>query len=107
MAKYKCLHFIILISFIVQYAQCAKILGIYHVPNKSHYTIGLRILQGLAAKGHEVTIASPFPEKNQNSNITEIFIDGILEIAKGKIYLIIPDRPGFIHTLSRYREINK
>lgn len=52
-----------------------RILGVYPTPLKSHYYVGQRLMQGLAERGHEVTVMSPFKEKKRIKNYNEIFID--------------------------------
>lgn len=48
----------------------AKILGLTYVPCRSHQIVYNAIWNELAARGHEVTVLTPFPQNN--SNIKEI-----------------------------------
>lgn len=41
-----------------------KILGIFPHPGKSHFYFFHPILRELAERGHDVTVLSPFPDKN-------------------------------------------
>lgn len=52
-----------------------KILGILPIPSKSHYYVGHSLLKGLALEGHEVTVMSPFREKNPIPNYSEVFLE--------------------------------
>lgn len=63
--------------------QSARILGVHHVPTRSHYSIGSSILLALAAKGHDVTIASPYPTKGQIPNVRDVFLDKVIPIGDG------------------------
>lgn len=63
-----------------------KILGIFHTGSPSHYYVGRALMKGLATDGHDVTIISPFKEKNPISNYNEVYLDGIYEsFLNGKI----------------------
>lgn len=47
-------------------------------------------MKGLAADGQEVTIISPFKEKNPIANYTEVYLDGIYDqFGNGEIDLIV------------------
>lgn len=56
-----------------------KILGIFPTVSPSHYYVGKALMKGLAADGHEVTIISPFKEKNPIPNYTEIYLEGFYD----------------------------
>lgn len=58
---------------------CYKILGVFPTPAPSHYNVGKSLMKGLAAAGHDVTIASPFKEKNPIKNYREVQLTKILE----------------------------
>lgn len=51
-----------------------KILGIFPTVAPSHYNVGKALMKGLAAAGHDVTIVSPFKEKNQIKNYREVVV---------------------------------
>jgi len=50
----------------------ANILGIFPVPVKSHMTVHSALMKELARRGHQVTVFSPFPEKDPIQNFTDI-----------------------------------
>jgi hypothetical protein len=50
----------------------ANILGIFPMLSKSHMTVHSALMKELARRGHQVTIFSPFPEKYQIQNFTDI-----------------------------------
>lgn len=52
----------------------AKILAIFSVPAPSHMALKSALLRELAARGHHVTVVSPFPEKVSISNYTDIAV---------------------------------
>jgi glucuronosyltransferase len=58
--------------FVAHGAHGAKILGIFPLPGKSHFTVSSALLKELANKGHQVTVLSPFPEKSPIPNYTDI-----------------------------------
>lgn len=53
-----------------------RILGIFPTTSPSHYYVGRALMKGLAADGHEVTIVSPFKEKNPIPNYNEVYLEG-------------------------------
>jgi len=53
----------------------ARILGIFPVPIPSHFRYNLAIMKSLDAIGHQVTIVTPFPLKNEADNITYIAME--------------------------------
>lgn len=52
-----------------------KFLGVLPIPSKSHYYIGHNLLKGLAEEGHDVTVITPFKEKNPIPNYKEVFLE--------------------------------
>lgn len=58
----------------------SKILGIFPVPSKSHYIIGEALLRGLAEKGHDVTMISPYTLDKPMKNYTDIVVNEVLEL---------------------------
>ncbi|RZC42904.1 UDPGT and/or Glyco tran 28 C domain containing protein, partial [Asbolus verrucosus] len=76
-----------LISFILPIillceVQGAKILGIFPVAGKSHYHLANSLMRGLAEKGHDVTMISPFKEKNpppKNGTYRDIVLTNIVK----------------------------
>lgn len=61
----------------------SRILGVFPVGAYSHYALGSRLMKALAEKGHDVTIITPYREKNPPKNYREIFLEGVLEEAEG------------------------
>lgn len=56
-----------------------KMLAIFHTTSHSHYFFGSALMKGLAAEGHEVTVISPFKEKDPIPNYTEVYLDGTFD----------------------------
>lgn len=56
-------------------SESAKILGLFPLPSKSHMAVNVAIVKGLAERGHEVTVVSPFPEKSEIPNYKNILLD--------------------------------
>ncbi|KAJ3642485.1 hypothetical protein Zmor_025265 [Zophobas morio] len=58
--------FCALLSLVVVFhsSKCAKILGVFPLTARSHYILGSSLMKGLAEHGHDVTIITPFIEKN-------------------------------------------
>ncbi|RZC41856.1 UDPGT and/or Glyco tran 28 C domain containing protein [Asbolus verrucosus] len=67
--------------------QGAKILGIFPVAAPSHYILGNSLMRGLAERGHDVTIISPFVEKNppKNGTYKDIVLTGFVEEHKSLV----------------------
>lgn len=64
--------------------EASRILGVFPVPQYSHYTLGNRLMVALAEKGHDVTIITPFKEKNPPKFYREIFLEGAVEEDQGQ-----------------------
>lgn len=54
-----------------------KILGIVHIPSRSHYIAGHALMQGLAEAGHECTLITALKGKNVK-NYEEIHLENSL-----------------------------
>ncbi|KAJ3642479.1 hypothetical protein Zmor_025262 [Zophobas morio] len=54
----------LLIVVTLRNSKCAKILGVFPVPARSHCILGNSLMKGLAERGHDVTIITPYTEKN-------------------------------------------
>ncbi|EFA11928.2 UDP-glucuronosyltransferase 2C1-like Protein [Tribolium castaneum] len=80
---------VILFVFFVNYGNSANILGLYFHAGKSHHILGEMLLKELARRGHNVTMASPFPLKEPFPNYTDIHLTGILEdqIARESMFM--------------------
>lgn len=70
---------IIVAVLLVRCATAANILGIYFHAGKSHHILGETLFKELARRGHNVTMASPFPLKEPFPNYTDIHLTGIQE----------------------------
>ncbi|XP_044259861.1 UDP-glycosyltransferase UGT5-like [Tribolium madens] len=70
----------------------AKILGVFHATARSHYILGSSLMRALAEKGHDVTVISPFGEKNppKNGSYRDIVLTGLVEEHDEKIKEINP-----------------
>lgn len=55
-----------------------KILGLLHIPVKSHYIVISALMRELAHRGHEVTVITAFKEPNPIPNYEEIYIENSL-----------------------------
>ncbi|KAG4080752.1 hypothetical protein HA402_005932 [Bradysia odoriphaga] len=62
-----------------------KILGIFHTSSKSHYIAGGALMRGLAEKGHDVTVISPFPQIEPLKNFHDIPIIGMENLVEGRL----------------------
>ncbi|XP_058974185.1 UDP-glycosyltransferase UGT5 [Musca domestica] len=57
-----------------------KFLGVLHFGSKSHFIVDSALLKGLAEKGHEVTVISPFSLKKPMKNYVEIPTPSVLKL---------------------------
>ncbi|XP_017083904.2 uncharacterized protein LOC108116482 [Drosophila eugracilis] len=55
-------------------------LMVSHTASKSHHAVGLALAKGLAAAGHEVTLISPFPQKQPIKNIIDVETPNIITV---------------------------
>lgn len=62
----------LLIAFTVQEIYSANILVILPLPLYSFTANYMPIFKGLAARGHNVTLVTPFPQKHPEPNLTDI-----------------------------------
>lgn len=77
----------LLLFFVYSNVNSYKILGVFPTASKSHYYIGQNLLKGLAEEGHDVTVISPFREKNPIKNYKEVFLEHTWELSrKSKIF---------------------
>lgn len=69
-----------------------KILGVFPTLARSHYIVGSALMRGLAEAGHEVTMISPFAEKNPPTNYTEVHLEGLVtKMLQGKRKIVSCD----------------
>lgn len=57
----------------------ARILGVWPMEAPSHFFLGNRLFKELAARGHEVTMISAFPQKTPVKNYRDIALKNIKE----------------------------
>ena len=65
---------------LVTYGEGAKIFGIFGHPGKSHFDTFEVLLKELARRGHDVTVASFFPQKKPIPNYTDISFEGLMPV---------------------------
>lgn len=65
----------------------ARILAIYPVAAKSHFTVGAAIAKSLHDVGHHITFISPFPwnETSTNYTILDSCFDSLVYVDEGEI----------------------
>lgn len=79
-SKMRIVHLCFAICALYPVAFGYRVLGVFPIPMKSHYYVGRGLMQGLAERGHEVTVISPFKEKKPIKNYNEIFIDNSYDL---------------------------
>lgn len=73
---------LILISALFAVSHSAKILGVFPTMAKSHFIVGSALMKGLAERGHDVSVISPFPQKTPLKNYRDIDTPGVIEATK-------------------------
>jgi UDP-glucoronosyl and UDP-glucosyl transferase. len=86
----------VLLQCLLGYSTGARILGIFPHVAKSHFMMSEVLMKGLANRGHEVLVISPFPQKTPIPNYTDISLVGSMpnvvstvaldDIATGLVY---------------------
>lgn len=61
-----------------------KILCLSPVISHSHYTNALTLAQGLAERGHDVTLVAPYELKKQTKNLRNLILTGFAEKENGE-----------------------
>lgn len=79
----KFLSVISCLLLLVGLSESYKVLGIFHTFSKSHYIAGGALMKGLAAKGHDVTVISPFPQDKPVPNYHDVTVLGIEKLIEG------------------------
>ena len=82
----QCLVAVILILLTSHNGHCAKILGVFTAPGRSHYLLGSTLMKTLADKGHDVTVISSFGEKEPpktKGTYRDVVVTGVLDSMKG------------------------
>lgn len=75
---------LLLFTILLWNAQCAKILVVFPMPAYSHFSLGFRLSKELADRGHQVTVISPYPQKNPIKNYRDIPVTENIEIIQGQ-----------------------
>lgn len=57
-------------------AESANILGVFHFNGKSHFIMFEALMKGLAARGHQVTVVSHFPQEKPLPNYKDLSLKG-------------------------------
>lgn len=79
---------LLLISF--NAIQGEKILALFAAPASSHMTLKSALMTELDARGHHVTVVSPFPEKVPVSNYTDIVLAAdVSKLGNNTIYTYV------------------
>ncbi|XP_018562683.1 uncharacterized protein LOC108904558 [Anoplophora glabripennis] len=80
MLMYKILK-LLLLCVLCNTVQNARILGIFPMVARSHYILGNALMRGLAEAGHNVTVISPYEEKNppNGGSYKEVVLTGFKE----------------------------
>lgn len=89
--------FIILLLTVIGH-ESYKILGIFHTTSRSHYIAGGALMKGLAERGHDVTVISPFPQKEPIKNFHDIPLVGMMKVVEGRYALVTIKLTKFIIT---------
>ncbi|KAK9498401.1 hypothetical protein O3M35_003043 [Rhynocoris fuscipes] len=66
---------VLLLAYAGQEVEMANILALFPLPLYSHTSNFIPIFKALAARGHNVTVVSPFPQKQPVPNLTDIVVD--------------------------------
>nr|AVT42214.1 UDP-glucuronosyltransferase 40D9 [Lissorhoptrus oryzophilus] len=66
---------------------CARLLGIFPMPGRSHYLLAEKMMKGLAVAGYDVTFITPYKTKDvpQNVSFTDIVIEGVADTYNKKL----------------------
>ncbi|XP_061380254.1 UDP-glucosyltransferase 2-like isoform X1 [Danaus plexippus] len=78
---------------------CARILGLFPHPGKSHFMVFEPLLKRLSELGHHVTVASFFPPENPPANYTHIKFDGAGEPRLDILDLKTNDNVNFVRRI--------
>ncbi|XP_050522868.1 uncharacterized protein LOC126895255 [Daktulosphaira vitifoliae] len=97
----------ILTFCLVYYSICingANILGVFPLNGYSHWTVSESIMKALAARGHNVTVISPFPQKSSVFNYTDIDISDAFfsMVNKMNTDMVLTGKLSNLHSLQQY-----
>ncbi|XP_055849521.1 UDP-glycosyltransferase UGT5-like [Episyrphus balteatus] len=82
----------LLLVAVIACANAYKILGVFPTMARSHFFVGSALMRGLAEKGHQVTVVSPYPAKKPIKNYRDVVTPNILEVWKARADNIIKIR---------------
>lgn len=81
---------------IISIANAAKILFVSPIGTHSHYTVGYSLVKGLAVRGHQVTFASAFEEREPVQNLKIVYLKDLKKQTEGRNkYVIIKKKTIF------------
>lgn len=82
-AHFKMVLILLTVTYILSSSQAARILGIFPTPSVSHQSVFQPVWKELSLRGHNVTVITPNPLKDQSlTNLTEIDVSEAYEIQK-------------------------
>lgn len=70
--------------FAVSNVIAANILFLFPIPSPSHQVMTKELTKALIAKGHRITMVSPYPLETTTDNYTDVFIDGMFKFREGE-----------------------
>ncbi|XP_063221113.1 UDP-glycosyltransferase UGT5-like [Bacillus rossius redtenbacheri] len=71
-------HALLLLGTLVASASGYRILGVFPHVGRSHFSMTGALMKGLAARGHDVVVISPFPQSRAVANYTDISLREVL-----------------------------
>lgn len=75
-----CTHKFYLLTIFVSFTHCMNILVLFPHPGKSHFLMYSHIFKTLAIKGHNITVISYYPQKENISNYRDVVLgDGSVQ----------------------------
>ncbi|XP_047114716.1 UDP-glycosyltransferase UGT5-like isoform X1 [Schistocerca piceifrons] len=85
--KMNCVVVFLLIMLVAGTSEAARILGLFNYPGKSHFIMFEAVMKTLAARGHQVTVYSHFPQPAPLPNYKDVSLVGSLPILTDAIPL--------------------
>lgn len=95
----------VLCLVLFSHVNCARILGLFPHPGKSHQMVFEPLLRTLAERGHHVTTVSFFPLKNPHENYTDISLESTSEVLLESLDLALFENNGVISKIPVLRRI--
>lgn len=75
---------VVLLHYMLHLSDAYRILGVFTMASYSHYIAGNRLMKELAERGHDVTIITPYKEKNPPKSYRQIYLEGMEEEGESK-----------------------